>query len=57
MEASHVTVYLEMDEERERAVLDRIQRLQDKLKEAKSLADELASSLSELKASVNIKAD
>ena len=57
MEESHVRVHLEMDEEKERDVLTRIQTVQEKLKEAKSLADELASLLSALKVSVNVESN
>lgn len=50
-------VHIKLNSEEEKEVLTRIQSIQDKLKEAKSLADELASSLSTLTISVTVEAD
>ena len=52
-----IPVKIEIDKEKEADVLASIERIQVKLKEAKSLADELASSLSALTVSVNVKTD
>lgn len=57
MDEYTVPVKISLNKEQEKDVMDRIENIQAKLKEAKSLADELASFLSEIKFSVNVKAD
>ena len=52
-----VPVRIALDKEQEKDVIGRIESIQAKLKEAKSLADELASFLSELTFSVNVETD
>lgn len=52
-----IPVHLKLNSEEEKEVLTRIQSIQDRLKEAKSLADELASFLSALTISVDVEAD
>ena len=52
-----IPVHVKLNSEEEKEVLAKIQSIQEKIKEAKSLADELASSLLALTISVNVEAD
>ena len=54
MTKSCVNIELKIDSEQEWEILNKIQNIQDKLKETKLLSNELASILSNLKISVEV---